>query len=152
MQLLKSQERYSKHNKILKKNYVKKANEDPKSPKRKGKSGESKLKSNSKECVSEVRVTFDMWQVIKNKKIYDCLFTFCIDGRTYNHSKVSVFGPQEVFEKIKNALCTLKTSSTKYDIACNTFSRTLLIVSLVKKSLWNKIQGCQLPGKFFGAW
>ena len=46
-----------------------------------------------------------MWEVIKNKKkIYDCPFTLWIDGRTYNQSKVSVFEPENVFDKIKNEL------------------------------------------------
>ena len=78
-------------------------------------------------------------------------FGVWIDGRTYNHSKVSVFEPQDVFDKIKNALRTLKTSSTKYDIAYNTLSCTILIFSLVKTSLWDKTQGCRLPGNFSGA-
>ena len=47
--------------------YVKKANGNPKFPKCKGKSGAPKRKSDSKERVSKVRVTLDMWEVIKNE-------------------------------------------------------------------------------------
>ena len=39
-----------------------------------------------------------------DKELYDCPFTLRIDGRTYNHSKISVFEPQDVFDKIKNEL------------------------------------------------
>ena len=46
-----------------------------------------------------------MWEVITNKKkIYDCPCTLWIDGRTYNHAKVAIFEPQDVFDKIKNEL------------------------------------------------
>ena len=49
-----------------------------------------------------------------------------------------------------NPLHTLKTFSTKYDIACNTLIRRTIIFLLLKKYLWDKSQGCRLPGKFFG--
>ena len=58
--------------------------------------------------------------------------------------------PQDVLDKIQNALRTLKISSTKYDIACNTLCRTTIIFSLVKISLWDKTQGCWRPGNIFG--
>ena len=46
-----------------------------------------------------------MWErITKKKKIYDYPFTIWIDGRTYNHAKVSVFEPQDVFDKFKNEL------------------------------------------------
>ena len=74
-------------------------------PKSKGKSVSPKRKSDNQERVSKVRVTLDMWEVITNKKkIYDCPCTLWIDGRTYNHAKVAIFEPQDVFDKIKNEL------------------------------------------------
>ena len=97
MEPLKGEERYS--NRI-----TWTANEDPKSSKRKRKSGASKRKSDNKKRASKVLVTPDMWKVIKNKKIYGCPFTPWIDGWIYNHSKISVFEPQDVFDKIKNEL------------------------------------------------
>ena len=91
--------------KIPKKNYVEKVKGNSKSPKRKGKSTAQKRKANNTESVAKVRVTLDMWQVIKNKKmLYDCPFTLWIDGRTYNRSTVSVFEPEDIFDKIKNEL------------------------------------------------
>ena len=43
-----------------------------------------------------------MWPIIKNgKKLYDCPFTLYIDGHHYNSSKVSVFDPKLVFDKIE---------------------------------------------------
>ena len=68
----------------------------PRSPKR---------KSDSKARVAKVRVTLDMWEEIKNKKkIYVCPFTLWIDGRSYTQAQVSVFNPEDVFDKIKNEL------------------------------------------------
>ena len=56
------------------------------------------------------------------------------------------------FTKLKmNSLHTLKTFSTKYNIACNTLILMKIMFSLLKKCLWDKSQGCRLPGKFFGA-
>jgi len=46
-----------------------------------------------------------MWEEIKNKKkIYVCPFTLWIDGRSYTQAQVSVFNPEDVFDKIKNEL------------------------------------------------
>ena len=91
--------------KIPKKNYVEKVKGNSKSPKRKGKSTAQKRKANNTESVAKVRVTLDMWQVIKNKKmLYDCPFTLWIAGRAYNRLTVSVFEPEVIFDKIKNEL------------------------------------------------
>ena len=45
-----------------------------------------------------------MWKEIENKKIYVCPFTLWIDGRSYTEAQVSVFKPEDLFDKIKNEL------------------------------------------------
>ena len=86
-------------------NEFEKVKGNSKSPKRKGKSSAQKRKAPKTESVAKVRVTLDIWQVIKNKKmLYDCPFTLWIDGRAYNRSTVSVFEPEDIFDKIKNEL------------------------------------------------
>ena len=57
------------------------------------------------DSVAKVRVTLDMWEEIKNKKkVYVCPFTLWIDGRSYTQAQVSVFNPEDLFDKIKNEL------------------------------------------------
>ena len=91
--------------KLPEKNNAEKVKGNSKSASRKGKSTVQKRKAKNTESVAKVRVTLDMWQVIKNKKkLYDCPFTLWIDGRVYNRSTVSVFEPEDIFDKIKNEL------------------------------------------------
>ena len=95
--------------KLPEKNNAEKVKGNSKSPRRKGKSTVQKRKAKNTESVAKVRVKLDMWQVLNDKKkIYDCPFTLWIDGRTYNRSTVSVFEPEDIFDKIKNELAPFK--------------------------------------------
>ena len=61
-----------------------------------------KRQGDSEDTPSKVQVILDMWPVYKrNTKIYDCPFTLFIDGQFYTRSKVSVFDPKDVFQKMK---------------------------------------------------
>ena len=91
--------------KTSKDSYAEKVKGSKKKTKRKEQSRSPKRKGHSKNRVAKVRVTLDMWEVMKNgKKIYDCPFTLWIDGENYNHSKVSVFEPEDALDKLKNEI------------------------------------------------